>query len=75
MGETGEREREREWVRVVSSLILFAVTEAGATQLTVAVASWVHYVDGEGGDPLAPVLHHLALCGRGVGGGEGRGAQ
>ena len=33
------------------------------------------YVDGEGGDPLAPVVHHLALCGRGVGGGEGWGAE
>ena len=33
------------------------------------------YVDGEGGDPLAPVLNHLALCGSRVGGGEGWGAQ
>ena len=62
----GERERERERVGQ-SSLILFEVTESGATEL--------HYVDGEGGDSLAPVLNHLALCGCRVGGGEGWGAE
>ena len=34
-----------------------------------------HYVDGEGGDPLAAVLHQAALAGGGVGRGEGRGAE
>ena len=56
----GEREGERERERVGQNSVK---------------SESLDYVDGEGGDPLAPVVHHLALCGRGVGGGEGWGAE